>query len=176
MENTLLRKRNPKANNYVDNKLLYEAMVVYIGDHRAGKNPPLTEYIGKCVLLISEGLSKLPKFSGYSFKEDMISDGYLACVAYLHNFDPTLYKNPHAYITKVCYYAFVRRIKIERREQYAKLKSAQRNISFQDLIDEGVINPDLYDNNYEFIMDFEKKLQDKKKKTKLKGAEKFLEE
>jgi hypothetical protein len=151
-------------------------MVIYIAAYREGKKPPLTDYIGKCVLLISEGLAKVPKFSGYSFREDMISDGYLACVSYLHNFDPDKFKNPHAYITQVCYYAFVRRILLERREQYIKLKSAQKSISFQDLMEEGAISSELYDNNYEFIADFETKLQEKKKKAKLKGVEKFLEE
>jgi hypothetical protein len=35
---------------------------------------------------------------------------------------------------------------------------------------------ELYDNNQEFILQFEKSLTDKKKKSKVTGLEKFLEE
>jgi hypothetical protein len=53
----------------------------------------------------------------------MISDGYTDCVKYVLNFNPDVTKNPFAYFTQICYWAFVRRIKQEKRnlELYDRL-------------------------------------------------------
>ena len=165
-------------NQYVDNKKLYEAMKVYITAYRNAPDdgkPQISPYIGECILLIAQNLSRFYKFSGYSFRDEMVSDGYLACVAYLHNFDIDKWTNPHAYITKICFYAFVRRITVERKQQYVKLKNVQHYITFEELQETGVINTDMYNNNYDFINSYESKLEEKKKKTKPVGIDKFIE-
>jgi hypothetical protein len=50
----------------------------------------------------------------------MISDGYTDCVRYVLNYNPNFSegrteKNPFAYFTQLCYWAFVRRIKHEKK-------------------------------------------------------------
>lgn len=175
------RKKNPEAIQYVDNKKLYDAMVGYIRDYRkadAKNKPSIPEYIGECILLIARNLTKYYRFSGYSnaYKDEMISDGYLACVSYLHNFNPDKFKNPHAYITKICYYAYFRRINVERKQQYVKFKTVQTMASFEELHEEGIISYELYENNYEFIRGYENSISEKKKKTKLTPIDNFIEE
>jgi len=50
----------------------------------------------------------------------MISDGIENCLQYIYNFDPTKSKNPFAYFTQIIYYAFIRRIQKEKKQQHIK--------------------------------------------------------
>jgi hypothetical protein len=44
---------------------------------------------------------------------------------YAANFDPTKSKNPFSYFTQIIYYAFVRRIQKEKKQNYIKFKSIE---------------------------------------------------
>jgi len=50
----------------------------------------------------------------------MISDGIENCLQYMDNFDPEKSKNPFAYFTQIIYYAFIRRIQKEKKQQQVK--------------------------------------------------------
>jgi hypothetical protein len=50
----------------------------------------------------------------------MISDGIENCLQYMSNFDPAKSKNPFAYFTQIIYYAFIRRIQKEKKQQLVK--------------------------------------------------------
>jgi DNA-directed RNA polymerase specialized sigma24 family protein len=52
----------------------------------------------------------------------MISDGIENCLQYMDNFDPAKSKNPFAYFTQIIYYAFIRRIQKEKKQQQVKQK------------------------------------------------------
>tara|TARA_R100000951_G_C2583946_1_gene162796 strand:- start:442 stop:738 length:297 start_codon:yes stop_codon:yes gene_type:complete len=52
----------------------------------------------------------------------MISDGIENCLQYMDNFDPAKSKNPFAYFTQIIYYAFIRRIQKEKKQQEVKQK------------------------------------------------------
>ena len=52
----------------------------------------------------------------------MISDGIENCLQYIDKFDPEKSKNPFAYFTQIIYYAFVRRIIKEKKQQQIKEK------------------------------------------------------
>lgn len=111
--------------NYVDNKALLAEIVKWKNECRAvGYNVKQSDEIGTAIRLISEGLSKRFNFSNYtpSWKEEMISDGIEVAIKGLFNFDETKYNNPHAYITRACFNAFVQRIKHEKRELATKYK------------------------------------------------------
>ena len=119
-----------KKNQYIDNKELFQAMGEWkdkikeaesIGEPR----PPVTEYIGKCFLDIAEHLSFKPNFMNYPFKDEMIGDGIENCLMYAHNFDPEKSKNPFSYFTQIVYYAFLRRIEREKKQNYIKFKTIQ---------------------------------------------------
>jgi hypothetical protein len=87
--------------------------------------PPVTDYIGRCFLAIAERLSYRPNFINYPYREEMVGDGIENCLMYAANFDPSKSKNPFSYFTQIIYYAFVRRIQKEKKQNYIKFKSIE---------------------------------------------------
>ena len=113
--------------HYVDNKKFLEAMVIYRdkvnnAKKNNGKKPDVTNYIGECFLKIANHLSYRPNFINYTYRDDMISDGIENCLQYMNNFDPNKSTNPFAYFTQIIYYAFIRRIQKEKKQQLVKQK------------------------------------------------------
>lgn len=117
---------------YVNNKDFLEAIVKFKKQvkkaEKEGKTPPrIPHYIGDCFLKIATHLSYKPNFVNYTFREDMISDGVENCVQYINNFDSDKSKNPFAYFTQIIYYAFLRRIQKEKRQNDIKQKMLERS-------------------------------------------------
>jgi len=159
-----------KKRNYVNNPDLLQALIDYReackeAEDSGDKIPQVPEYIGKCILLIAQRLATKPNFSGYSYKEEMISDGIENCLQYIHNFDPEKSSNPFAYFTQIIWFAFLRRIQKEKKQTYIKFKASQ-NMLTQSLIEDSNEDPiQMYEPpEYmsEFIEDFENKLKNKK--------------
>jgi hypothetical protein len=62
----------------------------------------------------------------------MVGDGIENCIVYLDNFDPEKSKNPFAYFTQICFYAFVRRITKETKQWDVKKKIIEsKNIDWE---------------------------------------------
>jgi hypothetical protein len=179
--------------HYVDNKQLYACIVEYrTGVLESKKNstpkPKIPEYIGECVLLIANRLSTKPNFVNYPFREEMVSDGIENCICYIDNFDPLKSDNPFAYFTQIIYYAFLRRIQKEKKQLYIKHKTLENSMIFNDLVTQSQgedrdIASSLIDitndNMYDFIKSFEDGLDEqkvKRKKSKKKGIDQFIEE
>jgi DNA-directed RNA polymerase specialized sigma24 family protein len=114
----------------------------------------------------------------------MISDGLENCLAYMHNFNPDKSKNPFAYFTQIIYYAFLRRIQKEKKQQYIKYKiftdhtaileqtadvQAHEKLSSDFLNEKG--SADFHIHIKEFIDDMERKEAEKKNKRELKKVE-----
>ena len=121
------RKKKKNAAHYVDNEEFLIAMVAWkvtLAEAEASGDPKpgVTEYIGKCFLDIATHLSYRPNFIGYSYREEMISDGIENCLMYCSNFDPAKSSNPFSYFTQIIYYAFLRRIQKEKKQQYIKFR------------------------------------------------------
>lgn len=113
--------------HYIDNKKFYIEMVEWKKQVKEAREvedtlPPVTEYIGRCFLEIAENLSKKPNFMNYPFKDEMIGDGIENCLMYCENFDPDKSNNPFSYFTQIIYYAFLRRIQKEKKQNYIKYK------------------------------------------------------
>jgi len=133
MITTSVMKKRKRSTHYVDNVKFYDSLVEYKKTVNEAKELGLTQpripnYIGDCFLKIATHLSFNTKFVNYPFKDSMISDGYTDCVRYVLNYNPDFSggrteKNPFAYFTQLCYWAFVRRIKQEKRvlELYDRL-------------------------------------------------------
>ena len=121
-------KLKPKQKpHYVDNKKFLIAMTEYrnsriLAEEEGKKRPQVTNYIGECYLKIANHLSYRPNFINYTYRDDMISDGIENCLQYMDNFDPEKSKNPFAYFTQIIYYAFIRRIQKEKKQQQVKQK------------------------------------------------------
>ena len=123
-EEKLKPKQKP---HYVDNKKFLVAMTEYRelrikAEEEGQKRPQVTNYIGECYLKIANHLSYRPNFINYTYRDDMISDGIENCLQYMDNFDPEKSKNPFAYFTQIIYYAFIRRIQKEKKQQQVKQK------------------------------------------------------
>ena len=168
-----------RVKNYINNKTLYASMI----QHRnllenAIKNntpkPQLSNYIGQSILLICNNLAKKPNFSGYTYKQEMISDGIIDCIAAADNFNPEKTNNPFAYFTQIACNAFLRRIQKEKKQTYIKHKNFENSFLMNDLWSESE-NMHLKTNEFsdEIIRSYESKLTKPKKNSKLVGIEKF---
>ena len=113
--------------HYVDNKKFLQAMVDWRSKCEKAsklkrKDPVVTNYIGECFLKIANHLSYRPNFINYTYRDDMISDGIENCLQYMSNFNSEKSSNPFAYFTQIIYYAFIRRIQKEKKQQDVKAK------------------------------------------------------
>jgi hypothetical protein len=66
--------------NYVNNPEFLQAIVDYKklcveAEDSGDDKPQIPDYIGECIYQISTRLASKPNFSGYSYKDEMISDG-----------------------------------------------------------------------------------------------------
>lgn len=159
--------------NYVNNKDLLEALIEYKKQCKEAEEsgddlPRVPDYIGTCIFQIATRLATKPNFSGYSYKEDMISDGIENCLLYINNFNPEKSQNPFAYFTQIIWYAFLRRIQKEKKQMYIRFKSSQSMLASGDTYEGKEIGLHLNtaaDYMNTFIEDFEDKLsRDKEKK------------
>ena len=170
--------------HYINNKDFLQSLIDYQKEveeaGKAGKSKPyVSDYIAMCFLQIAQRLSYRPNFINYTYKDDMISDGLENCLAYMHNFNPTKSKNPFAYFTQIIYYAFLRRIQKEKKQQYIKYKVYTEHV--QDIEEEtDKLSPDFINEKgsadfhihiKEFIDEMERKEKEKKQKREQKKAE-----
>ena len=127
-----------KKVHYVDNKKFLAAIVerkeqIKEAEGVGDPKPQITNYLGECILKISNHLSYRPNFINYTYKEEMISDGIENSLQYIDNFDPEKSKNPFAYFTQIIYFAFIRRITKEKKQQKIKDRILKRS-NIQDMI------------------------------------------
>jgi len=175
--------------NYVNNAEFLKAIVEYkkacIDAENSGEdNPKIPNYIGQCVYKISTRLASRPNFSGYTYKDDMISDGLENAIQALGNFDPEKSSNPCAYFTQIIWFAFLRRIDKEKKQMYIKHKVVENSMLLGVLIEknEGDSGEAAYvdlNNDYmnNFVSNYEATLEKKKViKEQKKGLEKFYGE
>jgi len=142
--------------HYVNNKEFSQAVVDYVNSVNTAKaaeklEPKITNYIGTCFLKISEGLSHKPNFFSYTYREEMVMDAVENCVKAIMNYDVekatrTGLPNAFAYFTQISYYAFLRRIAKEKKQQDIK----ERYIAYAGA--DAFANFD-ENNNSEYIVD-----------------------
>jgi hypothetical protein len=138
VENVSEPSTEKKPSHYVDNKKFFEALVEYKHQIEHAKanglpKPRVSEYIGECFLKIATHLSYKANFINYTFKDDMISDGIENCLTAVDKFDPARSTNPFAYYTQIVFFAFVRRIQKEKKQQATKYKMME-NVDIDMLI------------------------------------------
>lgn len=118
--------------HYVNNADFSTAVKEYVMSANTaaseGKPTPIvTNYIAECFLKISEGLSHKANFVRYTYREEMVMDAVENCLKAIENYDiekATRTKKPNAfaYFTQIAWYAFLRRIQKEKKQQDIKLK------------------------------------------------------
>ena len=135
-----------KKVHYVNNKEFLAAIVerkqhLKEAEESDLPKPQVSNYLGECILKIANHLSYRPNFINYTYRDEMISDGIENSLQYIDNFDPEKSKNPFAYFTQIIYFAFVRRITKEKKQQKIKDRILKRSnisdmIAVQDHDDE----------------------------------------
>jgi len=118
--------------HYVNNKEFSQKVVEYVREvNKAEENkeslPIVPDYIASCFLKIAEGLSHKSNFIRYTYREEMVMDAVENCLKAITNYNidaATRTGNPNAfaYFTQICYYAFLRRIAKEKKQQDIKFK------------------------------------------------------
>jgi len=125
------RKKNHA--HYVNNKEFSQAVVEYVKEvekakkSRANQLPVVPDYVAICFMRIAEGLSHKANFVGYTYREEMVMDAVENCLKAILNYDidaATRTGNPNAfaYFTQIVWYAFLRRIAKEKKQQELKLR------------------------------------------------------
>ena len=71
----------------------------------------------------------------------LILDGIENCLTYIDNFNPEKSNNPFAYFTQITYYAFIRRIQKEKRQQETKMKYI-KSLDLSEIMDQGADGSD----------------------------------
>lgn len=159
-----------KEKHYVSNSELYEEFVKWNNSIKEAESlgkdrPQIPNSIGLAFVQIATNLARKSNWlSNSKWIEEMIGDGIEDCVRYAHKFDVEKSKNPFSYFTQTSYYAFLRRILKEKKNDYVKHKSMLNalatNADYMDEIDDDV-NIEMLeynqDNIEQFIRDFEKK-------------------
>ncbi len=118
--------------HYVNNADFSAAVVEYVTEVRKAKAkneqlPIVTDYIASCFLKIAEGLSHKSNFIRYTYREEMVMDAVENCLKAIENYNletatRTGKPNAFAYFTQITWYAFLRRIAKEKKQQDIKLK------------------------------------------------------
>ena len=121
-----------KSIHYVNNSDFSTAVVEYVGrvDHARKVQdtiPTVPDYIAQCFLKIAEGLSHKANFIRYTYREEMVMDAVENCLKAIGNYNleaatRTGKPNAFAYFTQITWYAFLRRITKEKKQQEIKLK------------------------------------------------------
>ena len=123
--------------HYVDNKKFGAALVDYavIVEKAKSENQPIPvvpNYIAECFLKIAEGLSHKVNFIRYTYREEMVMDAVENCLRAITNYNPnaetrTGTQNAFSYFTQICFFAFLRRIEKEKKQQDIKFKFIEQS-------------------------------------------------
>ncbi len=143
-------KVKPKEKpHYVNNRDFSEAVMKYAIEARDCKQkeikvPTVPDYIAKCFIRISEGLSHRPNFVRYTYREEMVMDAVENCLRAISNYNietatRTGKPNAFSYFTQICYFAFIRRITKEKKQQDIKFKFIEK-MGIEDFVAMGMDN------------------------------------
>ena len=121
-----------KSIHYVNNADFSQAVVDFVKQINEAKSkkeplPKVPDYIAICFLRIAEGLSHKSNFIRYTYREEMVMDAVENCLRAIENYNieaatRTGKPNAFAYFTQISWYAFLRRIEKEKKQQDVKMK------------------------------------------------------
>jgi hypothetical protein len=145
--------------HYVNNAEFSQAVVSYVTQvneaREARKEIPIVpNYIAECFLRIAEGLSHKSNFIRYTYREEMVMDAVENCLKAIHNYNldtatRTGKPNAFAYFTQITWYAFLRRISKEKKQQDIRIKFLTR-ASIEDFVD-GFGEDDAFNDTTQYI-------------------------
>ena len=144
----MTKKLKPREKpHYVNNKEFSYAVVDYVksvndAEEKNQTPPKVTDYIATCFMKISEGLSHRPNFVRYTYRDEMVMDAVENCLRAIRNYKietATRTGNPNAfsYFTQICFFAFIRRITKEKKQQDIKHRFIER-MGIEEFMDMGM--------------------------------------
>jgi len=109
--------------NYLDKNEFLSDIIAYKARKELNPDEQITDYSAKAIMMIAERLANRPNFSGYSYKQDMVSDAIYICLRYFDRFDPHHpTKNPFGYFSRIAWFAFLQRLAKEKKQVAIKGK------------------------------------------------------
>lgn len=133
-----------KSRHYVDKKAFYQAMVerkaIRLENEANGlPPPPVSEFIGECLLQIATNMAKKYNFTHQQhIKDDMIGNAVAHAISKIDKFDPEVSNNPFSYFTQLAYYEFLGVISSEKNQTYIKFKAITGSETVEELIDNNI--------------------------------------
>ena len=187
----MLEKIKPRDKpHYVNNREFSYAVVDYVTEANEAKvkkekNPVVPDYIAICFMKICEGLSHKPNFVRYTYRDEMVMDGVENCLKAIYNYridtaTRTGKPNAFSYFTQIAYFAFIRRIVKEKKQQDIKFKFMEQ-ANIEDFVSSIDVNNPIDQSFLDTLREKISKIQEtdnaiKKfvKKEKKKGLELFM--
>ena len=136
-------EENKAPVHYINNSEFSKAVVEYVKFakeevDKGNIKPIIPNYIAVSFLKIAENLSHKSNFIRYTYREEMVMDAVENCLKAIENYDvntPTRTGTPNAfaYFTQIIWYAFLRRITKEKKQQDIKEKFLVES-GFEDFI------------------------------------------
>lgn len=176
-------KPNEKP-HYVNNADFSQAVVDYVRTVREAESisepePMMPRYVAECFLKIAEGLSHKSNFVRYTYREEMVMDAVENCLRAVKNYDidaATRKGKPNAfgYFTQISWYAFLRRIQKEKKQQDVKLKFLSESGIEEFMVDPDE-DPQVAKAVQSFVDNLRRRIDDvKEKDVKIKNYKKTL--
>ena len=127
-----MAKARTKNTHYVNNQEFSTHIVEYVKTVNSARAegeelPIVTNYLAECFLKIAENLSHKSNFIRYTYREEMVMDAVENCLKAVENYNINAATrsgkpNAFAYFTQIIWYAFLRRIAKEKKQQEIKEK------------------------------------------------------
>ena len=106
-----MTKSRKKEEGYLSNKEMFAELL------DCQSKELVSNKLGKMFMILANRYATKPNFSGYSYKDEMISNGVVSCCAALMKFNPAKSNNPFAYYTSVIHNCFIQILNKEKKQQ-----------------------------------------------------------
>ena len=140
------KRRTKKDVDYLSNKEFLPQII------SCQETNIISNRLGEMFMILATRYASKPNFSGYTYKDEMISHAIVACVASVNKFNTEKSENPFAYYTQVIHTAFLQILNKEKKHQNIRDKAlveADMNPSYN--YDGG--KSDLYNEDHEVDVD-----------------------
>jgi hypothetical protein len=177
------KKEKRPANHYIDKEEFSNEMDIHALECREARArgegmPRCPESIGKKFLLIATNVSNKGNFFNYSYKDEMICDALENMVRYRYNYEKVK-GAAFSYFTQYAMFAFISRIKLEKKELTKKAKWVQR-VAIHEMmahtLNDADVGDDFKSEYFEYLVGYYDEKLDDVEKSKLKKPKKKVEE
>lgn len=104
--------RKPKVSPqlYISNPEFYQEIIDYFEVLKEDDDAPIPECLWIKFEKLTKRIAMMPKFSGYTYKEELMGNALVLCAEKIRKFKPEKSKNPFSFFTQViqnCYWATI---------------------------------------------------------------------